>query len=171
MRLCSVVVPGSDLSHPSNNGRKAQGPGPLRDTVWGRAPHGGVFFRKRKTGCKHKLYFLEKECASPHACLFISPGSTGSRYGDSGLPLALPLVHVPQLLRHSGPSQLFCPVWGRRACLQSQMALAAQDWALPSGCRPATQPLPPHPPASLPQSSSFVLRFLTLNIFLNLRLG
>lgn len=35
------------------------------------APHGSVFFRKKKkTGCKHKLYFLEKECVFP-TCLFI----------------------------------------------------------------------------------------------------
>lgn len=36
------------------------------------APHGSVFFRKKKkkTGCKHKIHFLEKECAFP-TCLFI----------------------------------------------------------------------------------------------------
>lgn len=38
------------------------------------APHGSVCFRKEKkknkTGCKHKIHFLEKECAFP-TCLFI----------------------------------------------------------------------------------------------------
>lgn len=38
----------------------------------GQGPHMVVFSlgRKKKTGCKHKIHFLEKECAFP-TCLFI----------------------------------------------------------------------------------------------------
>lgn len=67
----ALQFPGPDLSHPSNNGRRGPGPGTLRDTV-GQLLHMIVFSlgRKKKPSCKHKLHFLEKECAFP-TCLFI----------------------------------------------------------------------------------------------------
>lgn len=66
------------------------------------APHGSVCFRKekkkKKLAVNIKYISWRKNVHFPHACLFISPGSTGSHCcGDPGLPLALPSVPVPQL--------------------------------------------------------------------------
>lgn len=105
----------------------------------------------------------------PHACLFISPGSTGSRCcGDRGLPLALPSVHVLQLCVTvalanccilSGEQELvFSHKW---LWLRSHLAVS---YSLPPGHRPS-----PRPPSLV--FSSLILKFLTLNMFLNLKLG
>lgn len=133
--------------------------------------HGSVFFRKKKKiGCKHKLYFSEKECAFP-TCLFIyKPWEhwVPLLWGPWA-PSGTALCPCAPALCHSGPGQLLYPVWGTRACLQSQMALAA----LSSGCilLSATWPPPltPSPPSLV--FSSLILKFLTLNMFLNLKLG
>lgn len=108
----------------------------------------------------------------PHACLFISPGSTGSRCcGDSGLPLALPFVHVPQPCVTVAPANCFV-LSGAGELVFSHKWLWLLKTALPSGCifLPPSH-CPPTPSLPSPVFSSFVLRFLTLNIFLNLRLG
>lgn len=131
----------------------------------GRGPHMVVFSlgrekEKKKTGCKHKLYFLEKECAFP-TCLFIyKPWEhwVPLLWGLWAAPGTAPCPCAPSL-RHSGPSQLLYPVWGRRACLQSQMALAAQDCSSVWLYLSATRPLPPTPSLPSPVFSSFLLRY------------
>lgn len=82
--------------------------------------------RKKKTGCKHKLYFLEKECAFP-TCLFIykpwehrvpSLWGTWTSLGTALCP------HAPALCQ-AAHGQQSCPDWGTSICPQLQMALAA----------------------------------------------
>lgn len=75
------------------------------------APHGSVFFRKKKNRAVNINYISwRKNVHFPHACLFISPGSTRSHCcGDPGLPLALHSVHVPQLcIKLAQPAVRFC---------------------------------------------------------------
>ena len=111
--------------------------------------------RKKKTGCKHKLYFSEKECSFP-TCLFIyKPWEhwVPLLWGP-WTPSGTALCPCAPALCHSGPGQLLCPVWGTRACLaksraKSQMALAAQDcsliWLYLTLCHLATGPHPQSP--------------------------
>lgn len=79
---------------------RGQGPGPHVVVV--------VSLGRRKKLAASKLHFLEKECASPRACVFISPGGTGSPAAGPWLPLALPCP-VPQLQRVARPAAVSCP--------------------------------------------------------------
>lgn len=77
------------------------------------APHDSVFFRKKKKktlAVNINYISWRKNVHFPHACLFISPGSTGSHCcGDPGLPLALASVCVPQLcIKLAQPTVTFC---------------------------------------------------------------
>lgn len=120
------------------------GPGQGHSGTLSRAgPHMVVFSlgrKKKETGCKHKLYFL-KESVS-HACLFISPGSTGSSCcetpGCPGCPF-----HVPQPCVTVAPANCFVSIWAELV-FSLQNRLAAQDcssvWL--SFCHPATPSLP-----------------------------
>lgn len=77
----------------------------------GQGPHMVVFSlgRKKKLAVNIKYISWRKNVHFPHACLFISPGSTGSHCcGDPGLPLALPSVHVPQLCFRLVQPTLLC---------------------------------------------------------------
>lgn len=125
-----------------------------RDTVWGRALHGGALGReKKKTGCKHKLYFLgERMCVS--TCLFIyKPWEHWvPLLWDSGLPLALPFVHVPcSPAATVAPANCFV-LSGAGELVFSHKWLWLLKTALPSGCIF----LPPShcPTPSLPSQSS-----------------
>lgn len=86
--------------------------------------------RKKKPGCKHKLYFLEKECAFP-TCLFIYkpwerwvPWPRGTR-APSG-PVVLCMCASPALGR-LWPTVVSC--LGTKCRPLLQMALAARGWA------------------------------------------
>lgn len=115
--------------------------------------HGSVFFRKKKKKLAVNINYISrrKNVRFPHACLFISPGSTGSRCcGDRGLPLALPSVHVLQLCVTvalanccvlSGEQELVFS--HKRLWLRSRLAVS---YSLPPGHRPS-------PPVPLPWSS------------------
>ena len=175
----ALQFPGPDLSHPSNNGRRAQGQGHSGTLSGQGPPHGSVFFRKKKkkkkkkTGCKHKLYFLEKECAFP-TCLFIyKPWENWvPELWGPWAPSGTALSPCAPALRQSDPGQLLCPVWGTRACLQSQMAsglktAVSSGWIFLQARHPT--PLPPGLLAwSLPASFS---DSRTLSMFLKLKLG
>lgn len=120
--------------------------------------------RKKKTGCKHKLYFLEKECAFPTWLFIYKPWDhrVPSLWGP-WTPSGTALCPCAPALRQAGPGQLSCPVSGTSDCPQSQMALAAQGWF----CfifLSASQPL------TLPSSvfSGLTLSFQILSVFLNL---
>lgn len=145
----------------------------------GRGPHMVVFSlgrrrrKKKKTGCKHKLYFLEKECAFP-TCLFIyKPWENWvPELWGPWAPSGTALSPCAPALRQSDPGQLLCPVWGTRACLQSQMAsglktAVSSGWIFLQARHPT--PLPPGLLAwSLPASFS---DSRTLSMFLKLKLG
>ena len=143
----------------------------------GRGPHMVVFSlgrekEKKKLAVNINYISWRKNVRFPHVCLFISPGSTGSRCcGDSGLPLALPLVHVPQLCVTVAPANC-CILSGAGELVFSHKWLWLLKTALPSGCIFLPPGHCPQPPASLPRSSPASFSdILTLNIFLNLRLG
>lgn len=143
----------------------------------GRGPHMVVFSlgrekEKKKLAVNINYISWRKNVRFPHVCLFISPGSTGSRCcGDSGLPLALPLVHVPQLCVTVAPANC-CILSGAGELVFSHKWLWLLKIALPSGCIFLPPGHCPQPPASLPRSSPASFSdILTLNIFLNLRLG
>lgn len=115
------------------------------------APHGSVFFRKRKKKLVVNINHISrrKNVCSPHACLFISPGSTEAHC--CGDPLALPSVPGP-------------PPPPRLCSRLTRQLLPSRLWLLKAGLR-----LPPSPPR---RPSSLVvfqpLRFLTLHTFPNL---
>lgn len=152
----ALQFPGPDLSHPSNNGRRAQGQGHSGTLSGQGPPHGSVFFRKKKKKKKKKLAVninyisWRKNVRFPHACLFISPGRTGSQScGDRGLPLALPSVHVPQLCVRVTLANCCVPS-GERGLVFSHKWLRGSRLLSPlagSFCRPVTLPL--YPQASL----------------------
>lgn len=72
------------------------------------APHGSVFFRKKKKKLAVNINYISwrKNVCFPHACLFISPGSTGSQgCGEPGLPLARRSCPCAPALRQAGRGQ------------------------------------------------------------------
>ena len=123
----------------------------------GRGPHMVVFSlgrrrRKKKKKLAVNINYISwrKNVRFPHACLFISPGRTGSQScGDRGLPLALPSVHVPQLCVRVTLANCCVPS-GERGLVFSHKWLRGSRLLSPlagSFCRPVTLPL--YPQASL----------------------
>lgn len=129
----------------------------------GQSPHMVVFSLGRKKNRAVNINYISwrKTVHFPHACLFISPGSTGSHgCGDPGLPLALPSVHVPQLcIKLAQPTVRFClgnkhlsSVTNGFGCSKLVSGLAVSSSL--------------HPTSLV--FFSLLLRSLTLNMFLNL---
>lgn len=108
VRRQALQFPGSD---PSNN--RMKGPEDTQGHCQGLEPQKVVFSlgRKKKTDCRHKLYFLEKECVFP-TCLFIyKSGSTKFHCCGCTSPTLVPRLCVRMTLGNC----CVLPVWGTSA--------------------------------------------------------
>lgn len=107
VRRQALQFPGPD---PSNNRRK--GSEDTQGHCQGLEPQKVVFsLGRKKTGCKHKLYFLEEECVFP-TCLFIyKPRSTKFHRCGYTSPTLVPRLCVRMTLANC----CVLPVWGASA--------------------------------------------------------
>lgn len=145
-------------------GRGGQGQGHSGTSSGAGAPHGSVIFRKEKKQLAVNINYISwrKNVRFPHACLFISPGSTGShRYGEPALPLALPSVHMP-------PLWVRLPMANSRVLTGELVSVLSYKWLWPLEpsllSRSHLLCLPGTPLTPFSVLSSLICRFPALNI-------